>query len=146
MRPLWWAALLAPLAAPLAAFLFVYVAVVFQGGWSAAMRDWMIGVAFVTAFILPASCLALWVLGLPYIYWLRATSRLTAWNVCLGAVGVGAAGASVWGWISRADGNAPLHRTIFGFLIIAGLGLCVALAFCWIARVPFRADRTAADG
>lgn len=135
MRPIWIGGLLAPLAAPLA-FFFVMIALsVVKDGVAIGIHDWQAGILFVMVFILPASYLAMWVFGIPYIYWLRSIWRLSILNVSTGALLFGVIAAWVFQWIGKAD---PLDMVALGHgaLFGAPLSLCVALAFCWIVRVP----------
>ncbi|MEO7067918.1 MAG: hypothetical protein ABI114_13470 [Rhodanobacter sp.] len=123
------------MAAPLAFFCAVLVIGVAKDGPVAGLHDWAQGLGLIVLFILPASYLATWVLGLPYICWLRSSSHLSKWNVCLGAVVIGVTSTLVWELIANVGPLRP-EQMAFGALISSGLSLCVALAFCWIVRVP----------
>ncbi|TPG05347.1 hypothetical protein EAH88_15345 [Rhodanobacter glycinis] len=85
------------------------------------------------------SYLATWILGVPFILWLRSSSHLTRMNICLGAVGVGVIAMLMLQLMAKV-GPLHLQQVAFGALVSAGLALCVALTFCWIAKVPFASD------
>ena len=135
MRSFWIGSLVAPLAAPLALFCVVLVISVANDGLVVGLHDWTQGLGLTVLFTLPVSYLATWVLGLPYICWLRSSSHLSKWNVCLGAIGIGVTSTLAWELIAKV-GPLRLEQMVFGALISAGLSLCVALAFCWVVRVP----------
>jgi hypothetical protein len=132
---MWLGGLIAPLAAPLALFCVVLIVSLVKEGPAAGMHDWAQGLSLVTLFTLPVSYLATWVLGLPYILWLRSSVRLSKWNVCLGAVGIGVVSAFIWQFFFKV-GALLVEQMAFGALLSAGLALCVAWTFCWIVGVP----------
>ena len=135
MRSLWLGGIIAPLAAPLAFFLVMLIISIGGNRASEDVHLWLPALGLITVFTLPVSYLATWILGMPFIYWLRSSSRLTIWNICLGAVGIAVIGTLIW---ELAVKYRPLHleQVAFGALVSAGLALCVALTFCWIVKVP----------
>jgi hypothetical protein len=127
--------LLAPLVAPLAFFCVMMVLSVVRDGAALGLHNWQAGILFVTVFILPVSYVAMWVVGIPYIYWLRSICHLSILNVSMGALVFGVIAAWIFQWIGKAnplDMVALGHGALFG----APLSLSVALAFCWIVGVP----------
>lgn len=139
MRSIWLGGIVAPLAAPLAFFFVGLIFSITKDGWSIGVQNWPAALLFIAIFTLPVSYLATWILGMPLIYWLRSSSRLSRWSICLGAVGIGIVVLLIGGLFSK---YRPLHfeQIALGALISAGLALCVALTFCWIVRVPSSSD------
>lgn len=138
MRPIkacspWVGGLIAPLAAPIVFFCVVLVIAIFKNGLAAGMHDWKQGLGLITLFTLPVSYLATWILGFPYIHWLRATSRFSKGNVIIGAMGIGVISAWTFQLIGSA-GTISVPRLALGAVIGAALSFCVAVTFCWIVR------------
>ena len=86
-------------------------------------------------FVLPVSYATMWVLGMPYIYWLQRKSRLSMPRICIAAVVLGAIGIWVFQEIGKS-GPLDLAHLMHGALIGAALAFSVALVFCWIVKVP----------
>ncbi|WP_140654330.1 hypothetical protein [Rhodanobacter glycinis] len=139
MRSFWFGCLIAPLAASLIFLLGTLAVSVIHDGTTVGLHDWQAALAAVTVFVLPMSYLATWILGVPFILWLRSSSHLTRMNICLGAVGVGVIAMLMLQLMAKV-GPLHLQQVAFGALVSAGLALCVALTFCWIAKVPFASD------
>lgn len=135
MRSIWLGGTVAPLAAPLIFLLGTLAVSVIHDGTTVGLHDWQAALAAATVFVLPVSYLATWILGVPFIFWLRSSSHLTKVNICLGAVGVGVIAMLILHLMAKIE---PLHleKVAFGALISAGLALCVALTFCWVVKVP----------
>ncbi len=139
MRSIWIGGLIAPLAAPIAFNVFVFALSVAKDGWVIGTHDWPAGIAAALVFVLPVSYLVTWLLGMPYIYWLQRNFRLSIPTVCTGAACCGAIGT----WLIQKLGkNSTLNVETFalGTLFGAILAVCVALTFCWLARVPMSAE------
>ncbi|MEO5831032.1 MAG: hypothetical protein ABIQ36_10750 [Rhodanobacter sp.] len=135
MRSIWLGGAIAPLAAPLAFFCGILILSITKDGLSAGVEHWAAALGLITVFTLPVSYLVTWILGMPLIYWLRSSSHLSKWNICLGAVGIGIIVPLIGGLISTYR-HLYSGQMVSATLISAGLALCVALTFCWIARVP----------
>jgi hypothetical protein len=135
MRSILLGGLIAPLAAPLIFLLGTLAVSVIHDGTTVGLHDWQAALAAVTVFVLPVSYVATWILGVPFIFWLRSSSHLTRMNICLGAVGVGVIAMLILQLMANV-GPLNLEKVAFGALISAGLALCVALTFCWVVRVP----------
>jgi hypothetical protein len=132
-RPLWLGVAFAPWAAPIALALLTYVSDRASGGrqsGSAAIEV----LAFALALGLPLAYAGLVGLGLPYILGLRRRGRLTALRLLLLAGPLGSAALCAGFWV-------------FGFKLAlvaqiglgAVMGLAVALAFCLICGIRWRA-------
>ena len=127
-QPILKAALIAPVAAPLAITVAMAWDSVSLSGMS-GLRDMPIEALFFFAFGLPISYIAMLVLGLPYLLWLRSRNWLT-WA----AVYVGAAflGAVVWtGYWQMSLRPPSLVKTL---PVGSAIGLLVGILFCWVAR------------
>lgn len=135
MRSIFAACLIAPLAAPIAFVFYVILASVSEDGWTIGTQDWQAAAVASGLFVLPVSYLATWILGFPYIYWLRRKLSLSLVPVCAGAICCGI--VTMW-VLQNIAGNALLNLATFarGSLIGSLFAICVALVFCWIARVP----------
>jgi hypothetical protein len=137
MRPIWIGGLIAPLAVPLVIFFATNIFIVASDGWSAGAYDLKPVVGLIGLLMLSVSYLATWLLGVPYILWLRSKSRLTRRNVSLGAVLLGV--VSIWViQLIGVVGTLRIQALGFGAIIGAVLGFCVAVSFCWIVQVPRR--------
>lgn len=134
MRSILLGGLIAPLAAPVIFFLGTSLISVFRDGPVVGLHDWQAGLLLVMVFVLPVSYLATWVLGVPYIFWLRSRSRLTATHVCAGAVVFGVISAWVYQCIGKV-GPLQMEHLAWGALFGAGLALCVAMAFCLVTGI-----------
>jgi len=134
MRSILLGGVIAPLAAPVAFFLGMSLISVFRDGPVAGLHDWQAGLLAVMVFVLPASYLATWVFGVPYIFWLRSRSRLTATHVCMGAVIFGIISAWVYQYIGKV-GPLQVEHLARSALFGAGLALCVAIAFCVVTGI-----------
>jgi hypothetical protein len=139
MRPLWIGGLIAPLAAPVAFDLALLLLSVAKDGWMLGTHDWAAGVLAALVFVLPVSYLTTWLLGMPYIYWLQRKSRLSWLHVCMGAVCSGVISMLVFQTIAKS-GPLTMATLTIGALLGAVLAVCVALAFCWLVRVPMSAE------
>lgn len=135
MRSILLGGVIAPLAAPLIFLLGTLVVSIVHDGPAVGLHDWQAALALVAVFVLPVSYLATWVLGVPYIYWLRSTSRLTTMNVCVGAVIFGVVSAWTYQWFGKA-GALQIGHLALGALLGVGLALCVAIAFCGVVGTP----------
>ena len=127
-QPIWKAVLVAPVAAPLAITAWAAWESVTASG-IAGFRDIPIAALFVFAFGLPISYIAMLVLGLPYILWLRSRNMLTWLPVYAGSALLG---AIVWSGYWQMSLRPPsLLKTL---PVGASIGLLVGILFCWVAR------------
>jgi hypothetical protein len=133
-RPWWFGALLAPLVAP---FALVLLLAATEGMSGRALRfEAMVEVlVFAIALGLPLAYLGFALCGLPLIWWLRRRGKLSALALCVAAAPLGAA--------MLVSGMALVGAKI-ALPVQLGLGavlaLAVALAFCVICGVGWRAD------
>jgi len=139
MRPMWLGGLIAPLAAPIAFALILLLFGVTKDGWGLGTHDWQAGVVTAVIFVLPVSYLTTWLLGMPYIYWLRRKLQLSILRVSIGAACSGVIGMWVFQEIGK-NGALNVSALIYGALMGAVLAISVALTFCWIVRVPVSAE------
>jgi hypothetical protein len=127
-QPVWKAALIAPVAAPLAITAAAAWEAVTLGG-IAGLLDVPIAALFFFAFGLPIAYMAMLVLGLPYVLWLRSRGWLTWAPVYAGSALLGAA---VWAgyWQLSIRPPSPIKTLPVGAVI----GVLVGIVFCWVAR------------
>jgi hypothetical protein len=127
-QPIWKAVLVAPVAVPLAITAWAAWESVSVSG-IAGLRDVPIAALFFFAFGLPISYIAMLLLGLPYLLWLRSRNLLTWAPVCVGAALLG---AIVWcGYWQLSLSPPSFLKTL---LVGAVIGLLVGIVFCWVAR------------
>ena len=138
MRSIPVACLIAPLAAPVAFFLALLMMSVAKDGWVVGTQDWQVGMLSAAIFVLPVSYLATWLLGMPYIYWLRRRLSLSTPRVCAGAICCGVFGMWLFQEIDRG-GSLDLATFLYGAALGAALAVCVATMLCWMARIPLSA-------
>lgn len=126
MPAFWKAVLVAPLAVPVA--LCIWIAAT----WHMDLRqaDFYLAVGVVLVVGLVCGAIAMAVLGLPYLLWLRAKDRLSWLAVCAGSTlaGIGMA-APFWTQVSR---QSALESALIG----TGAGLLVGVVFCLAAGSP----------
>ena len=126
-QPIWRAALVAPVAAPLA----ITVAMAWESvsvSGIAGLGDVPIAALFFFAFGLPISYIAMLVCGLPYVLWLRSRNWLTWVPVYVGSALLG---SIVWAGYWQMSLRPPsLPKTL---VVGAGIGLVVGVVFCWLA-------------
>lgn len=129
---IWKPALVAPLGAPLAITLTMAWESVLNFGIF-GLRDLPAAMLFVFLFGVPISYIAMLLLGLPYLMWLRSKGWLSWLSVCMGAAVLGSAiWAAAWGFGRQPQ---PLTHTIpIGALI----GLVVGVIFSLVANLPKR--------
>lgn len=139
-RPLWLAALIAPLALPIFASLFLTVWVVASEGTTSFSDDWRVA-AGVALVVLPFSYGITWLIGVPVVLWLRRCGQLSVVSVCASSLVLGAATT-----LAMALLNSGTY-SIAGAAIGAGLGLIVGIAFCIAAGIttPWSKARPAAS-
>src|SRR5437879_4565929 len=116
-RPLWLGSLLAALVPPIC----------LTAPFSPFAPGYFGGVVAIFAAAFPTALIAVLALGLPYVLWLRAHSRLNAPLVCLGASGVGAITVALLN-LGLNWGHCPPGVLQLGYG--AGLGLVAGVVFC----------------
>ena len=126
-RPIWKAALVAPVAAPLAITSWAAWEAVSVNG-IAGLRDIPLAAMFFFAFGLPISYIAMAALGVPYLLWLRSRNLLTWIPVYAGAALLG---AIVWSGYWQMSLRPPSLITTLP--VGAAIGLLVGVMFCWVA-------------
>ena len=131
-RPLWFGALVAPLAAPFALLALLVLRDVASGGRMMSLAAAVEVFAFALAFGLPIAVVATWLAGLPLAAWLRRRGRLSLRNLCLVAAPFGAL-AFVAGLAALGARLALVAQVAAGALV----GIAVALVFglaCGVSR------------
>lgn len=132
-KPIWRAALVAPLAAPFILTLAPTLLALPEHGLSAFQ-----GIQFIAFFFflfgLPISYLGMFALGMPYVLWLRSRGRLTWRPVCLGAAVIGSVVLSGYSQLDLASPALHFGTIAFG----AAAGLAVSIVFCLLARIQIR--------
>jgi hypothetical protein len=118
-RPLWIGVLLASMAQPLCMLLFLLL----SSNHTASVID----IVLVVAVSFPISLLAMLMLGLPYVLWLRSLNRLNSLLICAGSMAIGAISIVLLRWILSWDLRPP---ELAQFLVGAGVGLTAGIAFC----------------
>jgi len=131
-RPIWFAVLVTPWAIPIAIVLWSIFAVLFTEGVS-GLKDWPVLFAFLV-FILPVTYVAMLIIGLPYVLWLRGRGALTFPLVCIGAVLAAIVVVPVFGWLTGPH-IPPSGASI---LLSSALGLLSGLVFCIAAGITIR--------
>ena len=126
-QPIWKAILVSPVAVPLVLTAWVAWESISISG-IAGLRDVPIAALFLFAFGLPISYIAMLVLGLPYLLWLRSRNWLTWIPVYTGATLLGAA---VWAGYWQMSMHPP--SLLKALPVGAGIGLVVGIVFCWVA-------------
>jgi hypothetical protein len=126
-----WAATVGSFAAPVAVMLWQTANSLFDGGGISLS----LGLIFLIGA--PISLLATWLLGLPFVLYMRRRKFLNVMAVCVGGVVIGAIFFVTLLWLVSLPSHSTAH--VFGQSLVGGiLGLLVALAFCLLARIPFR--------
>lgn len=131
-RPFWLAALISPWIAPVAFCLYLAV----MADASAPTATALITTALTR--VLPISYAATLLLGLPYVYWLRARAALSVPSVCAGAVVAGLLLVVGYTTTTLGWGASPAPAALRAGV---GLGLCLGLAFSIVAGVSLRQHR-----
>ena len=131
-RPLWLAALLTSIGAPLVYYIGALALNVVTGG-SFYSEEAFRALGFVIFIGLPASVAAMFILGMPFVLLLRAVGKLSALNVSLGAAIIGAVTSSM---VVRVTGGTPEMLPELG--VGALIGLLAGAIFSTIAGLRFR--------
>jgi hypothetical protein len=131
-RPIWFAALVTPWAAPLALVLWSTL-VTFSTVGAAGFKDWPVLFAFFL-FGLPVTYAAMLIFGVPYVLWLRARGVLTFPFVCIGAVLVSVAAMPAYAWLI----GPRVPPNWFSMLLSVAFGLLSGSIFCIAAGITFR--------
>jgi len=132
-RPLWFAGLIAAVSVPFA-YLLVVVVIEIANSGSAFGEEIMRGMGFLMMFGVPFCLVVMLVLGYPLALLLRKFGRLSALNLCAGAVVIGATVALLGGRMSPSESVLSLMLAAFG----AVAGLFAGIVFCLVAGIPFR--------
>jgi hypothetical protein len=128
-----WAATVGSFAAPVAVMLWQAASSLFDGGGGGVSLS--LGLIFLIGA--PISLLATWLLGLPFVLYMRRRKSLNVMAVCVGGVVIGAIFFVTLLWLVSLPSQSTAH--VFGQSLVGGiLGLLVALVFCLLARIPFR--------
>jgi hypothetical protein len=137
-RPLWLGGLIAPLAGPLLIFIWMVSGLAIKEG-THRLEDWGLGLVAVAVFVMPLSYAGMWLLGMPYVLWLRRVGRLSALNICIGSVVTGSATFVCFSFVSKPElfGASALLVWIG---VGAAFGLLTGIAFCWVIGL-WRRDR-----
>lgn len=126
-----WAATVGSFAAPVAVMLWQAASSLFDGS------DISLSLAPIFLVGTPLSLLATWLLGLPFVLYMRRRKSLNVVAVCGGGGVIGAIFFVALLWLVSLPSQSTAH--VFGQSLVGGiLGLMVALAFCLLARIPFR--------
>lgn len=126
-----WAATVGSFAAPVAVVLWQAASSLVDGS------DISLSAGPVFLIGTPISLLATWLFGLPFVLCMRRRKALNVVAVCGGGVAIGAGFFVVLVRLVSQPSLSTAH--VFGQLLVGGtLGLVVALAFCLLARIPFR--------
>lgn len=97
-----------------------------------AMRS----LAIAMLYGVPICLVMMLVLGYPLALLLKKSGKLSAFNLSVGAVLIGAIVAIVAGELRRY-GSFDIRLVIFG----GAVGLFTAIVFCLVAGIPFRGPR-----
>ena len=138
-RPFWLGALIAPLACPLVMFVCMTSWLAITEG-THGLKDWRVGLVAVAVFVMPQSYAGMWLLGMPYLLWLRRVGRLSTLNIGLGSAATGSAtSVCFFSFVSKPE--------LFGALLLmvwigvgAVFGLLAGMVFCWVIGL-WRRDR-----
>jgi hypothetical protein len=126
-----WAATVGSFAAPVAVMLWQAASSLFDGS------DISLSPGSIFLVGTPLSLLATWLLGLPFVLYMRWRKSLNVMAVCGGGVVIGAIFFVTLLWLVSLPSQSTAH--MFGQCLVGGiLGLTVALAFCLLAQIPFR--------
>ena len=88
-RPFWLGVAVAPWAAPLSLFLVGISRSLAKGG-AGGFDDWLFAAGAFLSVGLPISYLAMSLLAVPYLLWLRKRASFTWRNICVGGTAIGA--------------------------------------------------------
>lgn len=128
-RPIWLIAIVTPWVATLLFALWCSYGPLPTKSILLPVDRYPFGMAFVMAsfFVLPASYIATFIFGLPWVVWLRNHGRLTWLYVCSGSVVIGVITATLYGALISED-TCKLLLTTLGivFGLICGVSSCLA--------------------
>lgn len=132
-RPLWLGGVVAPWSAP--------ILMVGLGWLSNGARDTsgLLEVLFWALLVgMPISVAGLVFLLLPWVLWLQVCDRLVVWRVL--AVGAPAGGVLLTALVALATSDWPPWDTAWTCFGLGALsGFAVALVFCLVSGIPWRA-------
>lgn len=134
-RPIWLAAMVAPVVSPFVLVLWSTLTLLFETG-TAGLEDWPVLIVFF-AFGLPPAYAAMLILGLPYVLWLRSRKALTFPLVCIGAMLSSMSVGTAYFWF--VDPLIP--PTGDGILLLAALGFLSGMVFCLVAGIKVQPIR-----
>ena len=84
-------------------------------------------------FVLPASYIATFLFGLPWVLWLRQRETLTWLHVCVGAALAGIVTAILYGAVASTSSWQPLVL-LLGFFF----GILSGISYCLVAGITIR--------
>lgn len=132
-RPLWVAGLIAAVSAPIAFWaVLAGIELAIRGG--SLGEEIMRALGMMAMFGIPLSLAVTFIVGYPIALWLRKVGRLSAPNLCAGALVIGVIMAVV---LSRlAFQTIPVH---VGTVAVGGaVALFAGIVFCLAAGISFR--------
>ncbi|HEY6124266.1 MAG TPA: hypothetical protein VIV63_06420 [Steroidobacteraceae bacterium] len=132
-HPLWFAALVAAVSAPLAYWIVLAAIELWIGGGS--ISDVIMRTLGMVAMIgVPVSIIAMFVFGYPLALLLRKLGTLSALSLCTGAVVIGAAFAAGIAKMFFPTNPVDVVTPLLG----AATGLFAGIVFCLVAGIRFR--------
>jgi len=132
-HPLWFAGLIAAVSAPLAYWtVLVVIELAINGG--SVSEEIMRSLGLLAMVGLPASLVVTFLLGCPLALALRKRGKLSAFNLCAGALFIGAALAVILAKLAFPSNGVELALPALG----AGTGLFAGIVFCLAAGIPLR--------
>lgn len=133
VHPLWFAALVAAVSAPLAWWI-VLVVIEFSIHGVSITDEIMRGLGMMAMFGVPLSLIVMFLFGYPLALLLRKLDRLSALGLCAGAAAIGATMAAVIAKIFFPSNPVDSALPLLG----AATGLFAGFVFCLVAGIPFR--------
>lgn len=130
---LWFAGLVAGVTAPLAYWVVVFVIELWNSGGSVT-EETMRFLGLTTMFGIPLSLLVMLVFGYPLIFLLRKNNRLSALNICTGALVIGALVAVALAKAAFTSNSVHIAIPLLG----GATGLFAGIVFSLVAGIPFR--------
>jgi hypothetical protein len=136
-QPLWFAGLVAAVAAPFAYWVVLVVIELSIHGFSIS-EEIMRGLGMMAMFGVPLSLIVMFMFGFPLALLLRKLDRLSALNLCGGAVVIGAVMAAVIAKLFSPSNPVDVMLPLLG----GATGLFAGIVFCLVGGIPFRTRST----